>query len=343
MKGKRKSQVVSDDEKEASDQEQEEKTFHPIEELQENGIQHGDIVKLQEAGYYTVEAIAYATRKQLVLVKGITEAKVDKLTAACEHLLKLGFVNSKVVLNERKRLVKLTSGSKELDKLLGGGFESGSLTEIFGEFRTGKTQLCHTLCVTCQLSKECGGGCGKALFIDTEGTFRPEKLEPIAERFGLDPETVISNVAYARAYSSDHQNKLLYQVCGLMAQDTYALLIVDSATALYRTDYSGRGELSARQMSLAKFLRNLQKIADEHKVVVVLTNQVVAKVDGTSFGGGNDKIPIGGHIMAHACQTRLSLKKMKGETRQCKIYDSPSLPEGTCEFSITNEGISDVQ
>lgn len=341
MKGKRKSQVVSEDEKEASDQEQEEKVYHPIEELQDHGIQHSDIVKLQEAGYYTVEAIAFATRKQLVLVKGITEAKVDRLMNSCDQILNLGFVNSKVILNERKKLVRITSGSKELDKLLGGGFEAGSLTELFGEFRTGKTQICHTLCVTCQLPKENGGGNGKALYIDTEGTFRPEKLEAIAERFGLDPETVISNVAYARAYSSDHQNKLLYQVCGLMAQDNYAILIVDSSTGLYRTDYSGRGELAPRQMHLAKFLRNLQKIADEHKVVVVITNQVVAKVDG--MGPANDKSPVGGNIMGHACQTRLSLKKMKGEIRQCKVIDSPSLPESTCEFTITNEGISDVQ
>ena len=136
-------------------------------------------------------------------------------------------------------LVYLSTGSKELDKLLGGGIETGSITEIFGEFRTGKTQICHTLCVTCQLDKSQGGGNGKALYIDTEGTFRPEKLRPIAERFGLDPEEVINNVLYARAYNSDHQNKLLLQACCLMAESKFAVFIVDSATALYRTDFSG--------------------------------------------------------------------------------------------------------
>lgn len=211
---------------------------------------------------------------------------------------------------------------------------------MFGEFRTGKTQLCHTLCVTCQLNKEQGGGSGKALYIDTEGTFRPEKLEPIAERFGLDPEQVIENVLYARAYNSDHQNKLLIQACALMAEQKFALLIVDSATALYRTDYSGRGELSARQMNLAKFLRNLQKIADEFQVAVVITNQVVATVDGNAFGG-QDKKPIGGHIMAHAAQTRLYLRKGAKENRICKIYDSPSLPEAEESYAITDSGITD--
>jgi DNA repair protein RAD51 len=167
-------------------------------------------------------------------------------------------------------------------------------------------------------------------------------LASIAERFGLRPKEVIENVFYSRAYNSDHQNKLLLQVCGLMCEHKFSLLIVDSATALYRTDYTGRGELSNRQMSLAKFLRNLQKIADEHKVVVVITNQVVATVDGNSFGG-LDKKPIGGHIMAHACQTRLFLKKGLKQNRVCKIYDSPSLPEAEAGYSITEHGIDDPQ
>ena len=171
---------------------------------------------------------------------------------------------------------------------------------------------------------------------------RPEKLASIAERFGLDPKETIENVYYARAYNSDHQNRLLMQVCALMCEHKFSLLVVDSATALYRTDYSGRAELSNRQMSLAKFLRNLQKIADEHKIVVVITNQVVATVDGNSFGG-NDKKPIGGHIMAHACQTRLYLKKGLKQNRICKIYDSPSLPEAEASYSITDRGIDDPQ
>ena len=138
------------------------------------------------------------------------------------------------------------------------------MIELFDEFRIGKTQIYHTLCVTCQLPGENGGVADKPLYINTEGSFRPEKLKPIAERFGLDPDEVVSNVLYARAYNNDHQNKLLMQACALMTESKFSLLIVDSVTNLYRTDYSSRGELSARQMSLVKFLRNLQKIADEH-------------------------------------------------------------------------------
>jgi DNA repair protein RAD51 len=144
-----------------------------------------------------------------------------------------------------------------------GGLETGSLTEIFGEFRTGKTQLCHTLAVTCQLPIDQGGGEGKCLYIDTEGTFRPERLLAVADRYNLNRDEVLDNVAYARAYNSDHQTALLIQASAMMAESRYSLLIIDSATSLYRTDYSGRGELAARQMHLARFLRNLLRLADE--------------------------------------------------------------------------------
>jgi len=231
-----------------------------------------------------------------------------------------------------------------LDGILSGGIETGSITEIFGEFRTGKTQLCHTLCVTCQLPLDDGGGEGKALYIDTEGTFRPERLVSIAERYGLAPEQVLDNVAYARAYNSDHQSKLLIQASAMMAESRFALLIVDSATALYRSDFSGRGELSARQMHLSRFLRSLLRLADEFGVAVVVTNQVVANVDGAaSMFGGDTKKPIGGHIMAHASTTRLYLRKGRGETRICKIYDSPCLPEAEAMFAILPNGIGDAK
>jgi DNA repair protein RAD51 len=343
MQKHKKKQIEDDEEEEVVNQVQENQIeFHPIDMLQEGGINSSDIKKLIEAGYNSLESLSYNPKKNLVLIKGLSEAKIDKIIKVVEDILKYGIKPSSYALEERKKLVRITSGSKELDTLLGGGFESNSITELFGEFRTGKTQICHTLCVTCQLPRNEGGGEGKAIYIDTEGTFRPEKLAPIAERFGLDPKQVIENVFYARAYNSDHQNRLLLQVCALMCEQKFSLLIVDSATALYRTDYTGRGELSNRQMSLAKFLRNLQKIADEHKIVVVITNQVVATVDGNAFGG-NDKKPIGGHIMAHACQTRLYLKKGLKQNRICKIYDSPSLPESEATYSITDKGIDDPQ
>lgn len=255
----------------------------------------------------------------------------------------MGFQTATEMHARRSELISLTTGSRELDKLLGGGVETGSITEMFGEFRTGKTQLCHTLAVTCQLPINKGGGEGKCLYIDTEGTFRPERLLAIAEKHKMNGQEVLDNVAYARAYNTDHQLQLLIQASAMMAESRFALMIVDSATALYRTDYSGRGELSARQMHLARFLRHLLRMADEYGIAVVITNQVVAQVDGGSMFQADPKKPIGGNIIAHASTTRLYLRKGRGENRVCKIYDSPCLPENEATFAICADGISDAK
>jgi len=268
--------------------------------------------------------------------------KADKLLLEAAKLVPMGFSTAADLHKQRQDIIQITTGSKALDNLLEGGFETGSITEIFGEFRTGKTQLCHQICVTCQLPLKEGGGEGKALYIDTEGTFRPERLLAIAERYGLNGDDVLDNIAYARAYNTDHQSQLLLQASAMMTESRFAVLVVDSATALYRTDFSGRGELSARQMHLARFLRTLMRLADEFGVAVVITNQVVAQVDGNAMMGDNKK-PIGGNIMAHASTTRLYLRKGRGETRICKIYDSPCLPEAEAVFSINPDGIGDAK
>lgn len=315
-----------------------------IERLQDHGVNIKDIEKLQQAGLYTVEAVCYSTLKTLTQVKGITDAKAIKLLEVASKLVPTGFTTATEFFKRRQEVIYITTGSKELDKLLAGGIETGSITEMFGEFRTGKTQLCHTLCVTCQMPMEQGGAEGKALYIDTEGTLRPQRLVAIAERFGLKSQDVLDNVAYARAYNSDHQCKLLLQASAMLAEARYALVVVDSATALYRTDFSGRGELSARQMHLARFLRALLRIADEFGVAVLITNQVVATVDGSAgMFAADPKKPIGGNIMAHSSTTRLSLRKGRANTRVCKIYDSPCLPESEAMFAIADEGIIDAE
>lgn len=311
--------------------------------LESHGISASDIKKLEEAGFYTVEAVAFATKKNLLAIKGISEAKADKILGEAQKLVPMGFTTATEFHQKRSEIIQISTGSKELDKLLNSGIETGSITELFGEFRTGKTQICHTLAVTCQLPIDAGGGEGKCLYIDTEGTFRPERLLAVAERYNLNGSDVLDNVAYARAYNSDHQLQLLVQASAMMAESRYALLIVDSATALYRTDYSGRGELAPRQMHLARFLRTLLRLADEFGVAVVITNQVVAQVDGAAMFSADPKKPIGGNIIAHASTTRLYLRKGRGETRICKIYDSPCLPEAEAMFAINADGIGDAK
>mmetsp|Transcript_8353 Transcript_8353/g.15760 ORF Transcript_8353/g.15760 Transcript_8353/m.15760 type:complete len:348 (+) Transcript_8353:151-1194(+) len=315
-------------------------SYQTLNVLVEHGVAMNDIQKLNDAGFYTVESIAHATSRKLAEVKGISEAKVNKLKDIAKGLVPMEFKTAFDALEDRKHLVTLTTGSTELDKLLEGGIETGSITEVFGEFRTGKTQLCHTLCITCQMPITDGGAEGKAIYIDTEGSFRPKKLEQIAQRFGLDPTVALENVACARAHNSEHQMELLKTAAAIMSQDRYSLIVVDSATALFRTDYMGRGELSERQMQMAQFLRQLTRLAEEFGVAVLITNQVVANPDGMSFAKDSTK-PIGGNIIAHASTTRLRLRKGRGENRICTVYDSPTLPEADAQFAIGPSGVCD--
>jgi len=307
-------------------------------------LSKGDLNALLEHGIHCVETIAFMPMRKLMEVKGIGDQKAQRIMAAAKTLVPMRMVSAAEMLQMRKNMVQISTGSAQLDGLLAGGIETGQITEIFGEFRCGKTQLCHTLCVACQLPIDRGGAESKALYVDTEGTFRPERLVSIAERYGLNEEDVLENVTYARAYNAEHQEKLLVEAAAVFCESRYALLIVDSATGLFRTDYSGRGELADRQQALNRFMRKLQLLADEHGVAVVITNQVMSTPDAgpAAFMGPQVK-PIGGHIMGHASQTRLFFRKGKGETRICKIYDSPSLPEGEAMFAIGAGGITDAE
>uniref|UniRef100_A0A8C9LLU4 RecA family profile 1 domain-containing protein n=1 Tax=Piliocolobus tephrosceles TaxID=591936 RepID=A0A8C9LLU4_9PRIM len=261
-----------------------------LEQLLAKGFVKKDLECLKEGGLRTVECVAYAPLRTLTAIKGISDIKAEKLKKASKELINCGFCNAVAYLDARENLIKFTTGSKKLDTLLKGGVETGGITELFGEFRTGKSQLCHTLAITCQLPIAQSGGEGKCVWIDTEGTFRPERIVAIAKRYGLHPTDCLNNIAYAKAYNCDHQSELLVDACAMMANSRFALLIVDSVTNLYRSEYTGRSELPNRQSHLCKFLRALQRIADIYGVAVIVTNQVVAKVDNIGMFGGQEKI-----------------------------------------------------
>ncbi|KAG7164495.1 meiotic recombination protein DMC1/LIM15-like [Homarus americanus] len=268
-----------------------------------------------------------------------------------------GFVTALVMCERRRHIFRVSTGSAELDTLLGGGIESMAITEVFGEFRTGKTQLSHTLCVTAQIPNDTGTYTGgkashmylfnfcKVIFIDTENTFRPDRLRAIADRFNLEQEAVLDNVLYTRAFTSEHQLEILDYVAAQFHEEPgiFKLLIVDSVMSLFRVDFSGRGELADRQQRLAQYLSRLQKISEEYNVSIFITNQMTADPGATMSFQADPKKPIGGHILAHASTTRVSLRKGRGETRIAKIYDSPELPENEATFAITAGGIADAK
>ncbi|CAG0905144.1 unnamed protein product [Cyprideis torosa] len=198
-------QVVEDGHVE---EEEEETYFFSVDLLQQQGINAADIKKLKQAGICTLKGVQMTTRKKLAGIKGMSEAKADKIKEAAMQSQSAGFVTALQYCDQRKQVFKISTGSSELDKLLGGGIESMSITEVFGEFRTGKTQIAHTLCVTAQIPTANYSG-GKVILIDTENTFRPNRLRSIADRFRLDHDEVLENVLYARAYTSEHQMELL--------------------------------------------------------------------------------------------------------------------------------------
>jgi len=306
------------------------------------GLTANDITRLRESGFTTVESIAFTPiRKLLGSIKSIGEIRAERMKSAATRLIPMGFNTATAYLKLREEMIKITTGSAVLDALLRGGIETGSITELIGEFKSGKTQFCHTIAVSSQLPVSLGGAAGKVIYIDTEGTFRPERIVEISEKFHMKPEIVLANIVVARAYNSDHQIHLLIEAANVMASGTrFAAIIVDSATALFRTDFSGRGELADRQQNLSKFLRLLQRISDEFGAAVIITNQVIANVDASFMHGPASK-PAGGHVMAHACQTRLMLRKGSGDKRICKVFDSPILPESEAVFYLTRDGISD--
>lgn len=322
-----------------------EEFFQDIDILQNHGINVADIKKLKAVGICTIKGVQMTTRKRLCAIKGISEAKVDKIKEVIAKVAGgASFLTALEVCEKRRYVFRVSTGSKEFDKLMGGGVESMAITEVFGEFRTGKTQLSHTLCVTCQLGDENGYGAGKAIFIDTENTFRPDRLRAIADRFNVDHSTVLENILYARAFTSEHQMEMLDQVAAKFHEEAgaYKLLVVDSIMALFRVDFSGRGELADRQQKLAQMLSKLQKISEEYNVAVFITNQMTADPGAAMSFQADPKKPIGGHILAHASTTRIALRKGRGEIRIAKIYDSPDQPENEATFAITAGGITDA-
>ena len=283
-------------------------------------------------------SLSYSHQK-LSEIKGLSEAKVDKMIEAARALASgFDWTSAREVEVVRARdVLRISSGAAEVDAVLGGGFETQAITEIYGEYRTGKTQLCHTLCVTAQLPVGSGGAAGKVAFVDAEGTFRPERVRPIAARFGLDADAVLDNILHARAFTFEQQDALLDGLAAKMAEEPVRLVIIDSLTANLRVDFQGRGELADRQQKLAAFLARLSKLASEFNAAVIVTNLVMAEPSGMAFGPTYKAI--GGHVLAHASTVRLAVRKGKAEQRVLKVVQAPNLPEAEASYCITDAGV----
>ncbi|KAK7465341.1 Meiotic recombination protein dmc1 [Stygiomarasmius scandens] len=317
----------------AADMEDDTPWFDSVDELQQHS-----------AAINTVSGVNMTTRRQMLKIKGMSEAKVEKIKEAAHKILGSSFSTGVEVQDKRKRVLVISTGSKSVDAILGGGLMSQSISEVYGEFRTGKTQLAHTMSVVAQLPPDLGGASGKVAYIDTEGTFRPDRIKSIAERFGVDGNMALENILYARAFNSEHQMELINECSLRFAEDKdFRLLIVDSIMALFRVDFSGRGELGERQQKLAQMLSKLTKLSEEYNIVVLLTNQVQSDPGATmTFVAGGALKPIGGHILSHASATRMFLRKGRAEERVAKLVDSPDRPESEASYKLDEGGWADV-
>ena len=302
------------------------------------GVGEKTAEKLKEAGYDDLMAIAAASIGEICDSIDVGEGTAEKIIESARNAIQMGFETADSVYEKRKQVGKITTSSKNLDDLLGGGIETGSITEAHGAFGSSKSQLAFQLSVNVQLPKNKGGLEGNAIFIDTENTFRPERVEQMAKALKLNPEETLKNIFVARAYNSDHQILLIDKAKELIKEKKVKLLIIDSLTSMFRSDYSGRGELQPRQHKLNRHLHELQKLSEVHNLAIYVTNQVMAN---PALMFGDPTTPIGGHILGHAATFRLYLRKSREQKRIAKLIDAPSLPDSETIFKVTEEGIRD--
>jgi DNA repair protein RadA len=301
------------------------------------GVGAATAEKLEAAGYRDMMSVAVATLGELVESAGVTESVARKMINAARDSMKMGFETGTEVLKKRQIVSKISTGSSNFDMMMGGGFETGAITECFGEFGCGKTQIGHALAVN--ILREDPDNV--AVYIDTENTFRPERIKQLAEGAGIDPEDALSRIMVARAFNSDHQMLLAEKVDSLITEQKkkVRLVVVDSLTSHFRAEFIGRGTLAERQQKLNRHMHTLAKIASSNNICVYVTNQVMAKPDQFF---GDPTAAIGGHVVAHASTFRLYLRKGKKGTRVAKLIDAPNLPDAESIFEVTEGGLKDT-
>ena len=306
------------------------------------GIGPAVAAKLESAGVFDMMSLAVMSPAELADAAGVSSAVARKAIQASRQMLDLGFTDGTTYAKKRENVAYITTGSKNFDELLGGrGIQGRAITEAFGAYGSGKTQVGLTLAVNVQLPADKGGANGKCVFIDTEGTFRPKRIKEIAEGLGANPEKVLKNILVARAFNSDHQILLLDRVSEMIkAGEPIKLMIVDSLTAHFRAEFSGRGQLADRQQKLNRYIHHLMKLSEQHNLAVYVTNQVMTN-PAQMFG--DPTVAIGGHIVGHASTYRVYLRRGKKGSRVAKLIDSPDLPDGETIYFVTNVGITDEE
>jgi len=295
--------------------------------------------KLRDIGYTDLMTIAVTSSSELAAIAEIGEGQATKIINSVREMLDIGFETADKVAERKKAALKITTGSKNLNTILGGGVETQAITESYGAFGSSKSQLAFQLAVNVQLPPEKGGLGKNALFIDTENTFSPTRIESMAKANGQDPQKVLKNIFVARAYNSGHQILLAEKAQEIIEEKNIGLIIVDSLTSHFRSDFVGRGELAERQQKLNRHLHALQRLADAHNIAIYITNQVMS--DPAMMFGDPTK-PVGGHVLGHQSTYRMYMRRGREGTRVARMVDAPNLIEAEAVFKITEDGIRDT-
>ncbi len=295
--------------------------------------------KLESAGYSTIESLSWLNPEELSEKISIDlEIAKTIITEAISNIDQKPISAADLLLKEEKRL-KISTGSTELDKLLGGGIFTGEITEISGEFATGKTQICFQLCINVQLSPEQGGLEGGVYYIDTEGTFSSTRIVQMAQSNGLDPKKFLSNIAVTRTYNSDHLTFLIMNVEQIIKERNIKLFIIDSIASHFRAEYVGEDRLVSRQQAIMRLAETMKQLVEKFDLAIVVTNQVIATMDESLFD--KSPHPALGFAWAHRPHQRILLRKGRDQARIARMYDSSRLPDRECVFFVTEKGISD--
>jgi DNA repair protein RadA len=318
------------------------------------GVDHRLLDKLEGAGVHSVSDLATSTASELleeyysnyddngigIDLETISHAVMSAKQKLIEGgLLQKDFSIAEEMLEIRRKLVKITTGSHDFDLFLNGGIETQALTEIAGEFGSGKSQLCYTLCVTANMLDKNHG----IIFVDTENTFRAERIHQIAESRGLDAEEILKKIFVCKIYYSAHLEAVVRSLARYIEQYNARIVIIDSIISLHRAEFAGRETLAERQQRLNMILHKLIRLAEIYNIAVVYTNQVQAQPDNFLGNGSFDSMKVaGGNILGHASTYRLFLRKI-GHNRLATMLDSPYHEYSQVKFTIGEEGIQDLE
>ncbi|NHK31010.1 MAG: DNA repair and recombination protein RadA [Asgard group archaeon] len=299
------------------------------------------IEKLNANGFTTIESLCWLSPEELSGKLSLEINLAKQIISEAISLVDQKPLTASDLLSKEKEKKRISTGSKQLDDLLGGGIYTGEITEISGEFATGKTQICFHLSVNVQLPFDKGGLEGTVYYIDTEGTFSSTRIAQIATNNGLDPKDFLKNIAVTRTYNSDHLMFLIMNAEKIITQRNVKLFIIDSIASHFRAEYTGGEKLVPRQQAVMKLAETLKQLLEKYDLAIVVTNQVIATIDENIFD--KSPHPALGFAWAHRPHQRIFLRKGRGPTRIARMYDSSRLPDRECVFFLTEKGISDKQ